>query len=353
MFKQDEIHQAKELSPQPYEVPAKLPIREEYIKSLKDKLEHLPLNDTDKGRAMRERLNLYSLLADEYAKYFDFENAKKYYENAIGISEKLKVTGYQFNKLLFDYATLNLDYRKLDKALELYNQVFAKFFLENDWGHLGNTYHQIGRVYGEQSDWEKALENYQKAIEWNEKTGQEHHLGNTYHQIGSVYEEQRNWKKALANYQKAIELNENARQEHELGATYHHIGMVYEQQRNWEKALENCQKSIQWNEKTGQEHKLGGTYHQIGRVYQEQKKWDKALENYQNAIEWMRKTGQNHQLLRPFHQLGVVYVKQENYRLALENFEKALSLTPEYFEEEKEIIKESIERVKSKLSEKS
>lgn len=353
VFKEDEIHQEKELSPQPHEVPAKLPIREEYIKSLKDKLEHLPLNDTDKGRAMRERLNLYSLLADEYAKYFDFENAKKYYENAIGVAEKLKVTGYHFNKLLFDYATLNLDYRKLDKALRLYQEVLNNDILNDNLYNLGSAYHQIGRVYEEQRNWGSALENYQKAIDLKEKMGQEDRLGSTYHQIGMLYERQRNWKKALENYQRAIDWKEKTGQRYQLGNTYHQIGIVYQVQSNCEKALENYQKAIEWDEKTGQEYQFGGTYHQIGLAYEEQKNWNKALENYEMAIYWKEKTGQEYQLSSTYLQIGKVYEKQGNDILALENFEKALSFTPEYFEVEKVNIEKSIERVKDKLSEKS
>ena len=51
-----------------------------------------------------------------------------------------------------------------------------------------------------QREWEEALENYNKAIDWYEKTGQEQELGGTYHQIGMVYAEQREWEEALENY---------------------------------------------------------------------------------------------------------------------------------------------------------
>ncbi|MEA5138742.1 tetratricopeptide repeat protein [Arcicella rigui] len=353
VFKEDEIHQEKELSPQPHEVPAKLPVREEYIKSLKDKLEHLPLNDTDKGRAMRERLNLYSLLADEYAKYFDYENAKKYYENAIGITEKLNIRGNSYNKLLFDYGTLSLDFRKFDNALTLYKKVLKNDIQENTMINIGGIYHQIGMVYENQRNWDKALENYQKAINWKERNGQEERFGATYHHIGRVYEEQRNWDKALENYQKAIYWKEITGQEYELGATYHHIGIVYEEQKNWIKAFKNYQKAINWKKQTGREYQLGSSYHHIGRVYEEQKNWNKALENYEMAIHWKEKTGQEYRLGGTYHQIGRVYEEQNNESLALDNFEKALSFTPKYFKEEKEMIENSIERVKNKLSEKS
>ncbi len=325
VFKQDEVYEEKALSPAPTQTPAKLPVREEYINSLKDKLEHLPLNDPDKGRGMKERLNLYSLLANEYANYFDYDQAKEYYENAIGLSNKLNINGYNLNKLLFEYGQLNLDFRKFDKSLSLYTEVLQKCSDEKDLENIGNTYHQIGMVYQNQRIWDKALENYQEAIKWKEKTGQGHELGGTFHQIGMNYEEQRIWDKALENYQEAIKWHEETGQEHELGGTYHQIGRVYEEQRIWDKALENYQEAIKWKEKTGQEHLLGSTYHHIGRVYEEQRIWDKALENYHEAINWYEKTGQVHLLGSTYHHIGRVYEEQRIWDKALENYHEAIN----------------------------
>ncbi len=393
VFKQDEIHQEKELSPQPHEIPAKLPVREEYIKSLKDKLEHLPLNDTDKGRAMRERLNLYSLLADEYAKYFDFENAKKYYENAIGVAEKLKVKGYDIEKLFFDYGTLNLDFRNFGVALKIYQRLLDESFQNDNVINVGNIYHNVGRVYQEQRNWSKAIENFEKSIKWHNATGQFDQIGIAYGHIGIVWFFQKNWDKSLRNYKIAIEWIEKTGQEHQLGGIFHNIGILYEEQKKWEEALENFHKSIDLKGKTGQEHQIGGSFVCIGNIFLEQKKWITSLEYYKKAIFWNKKTGQEYQLGIIYHNIGMLYKEQrrfdeslksyqkaiyqkaksgreyelgetyyhigllyeeqENNTFALENFEKALSFVPEYFEEEKEFIKESIERVNDKLSEKS
>jgi tetratricopeptide (TPR) repeat protein len=324
VFKQDEEYQEKPLSPEPERIPAKLPIREEYINSLLNKLDHLPLNDPDKGRAMRERLNLYSLLADEYAKYFDYENAKKYYENAIGMSEKLNIKGYDLNKLIFDYGNLNIHFRKFEKALWLLQDVLLKDKKENNFGTFGIIYHQIGFIHTEQRNWKNALENYQEAVNWNQKTKQEHFLGSTYHQIGTVYYEQRNWENALENYQKAINWYQKTEQLHKIGGTYHQIGRVYEGQRRWKDALKNYQQAISWIRKTGQEYELGGTYFQIGVVYTEQRDWKKALEYYQKAIDWEKKTGQEDKLGNIHHQIGITFSNQRNWKNALENYQKAI-----------------------------
>jgi tetratricopeptide (TPR) repeat protein len=319
-FKTEEIYIDKPLPSTPEPIRAKLPQRQTYIDSLKEKLDQLPLNDANQGRAIKERLNLYSLLADEYANYFDYDNAKKYYENAIGISEKLNVSGDHLNKLIFDYASLNLNFRHFEEALALYEKVLKS----SDINNRGSVYHQIGIIYQRQRNWNDALKNYQQALESKEQTGQLYLLGSTYHQIGIIYHEQRNWNDALKNHQQALEYKEQTGQLHLLGSTYHQIGMVYEEQRNWIEALKNYQIAINVNKLTNQLQDIGGNYYQIGMVYEEQKNWTEALNNYKIAIEFDEQNGQSHQLGSTYHQIGMVYGKQKNWTEALNNYKIAI-----------------------------
>jgi tetratricopeptide (TPR) repeat protein len=349
VFKQDEKYQEKALSPEPNPTPAKLPVREEYIKSLIDKLDHLPLNDPNKGRAMRERLNLCSILADEYAKYFDYDNAKKYYENAIGLSEKLNVKGWSFNKLLFDYGTLHFNFRKYDSSLAMYEKALKKFIDEGEVINIGATYHQIGTVFSETNNPHLALLNYEKAIELKTEFKQFILLGNTYHQIGTVYERLSNWVKAMENYQKSLEWKLTNHQNDLLGATYQHIGRVYQFQGKKQEALEYYNKAIRVKQESGQNHQLGFTYFQIGSLYLEQYEFDKAIENYEQAINWNNVSGQKQELWGAYNQIGIIYEIQKNNTLALKNYENALCSIPNHFEREKATIIKTIERVKSAI----
>ncbi|MDZ7898756.1 MAG: tetratricopeptide repeat protein [Arcicella sp.] len=350
VFKQDEKYQEKALSLEPEPIPAKLPIREEYINGLLNKLDHLPLNDPDKGRAMRERLNLYSLLADEYAKYFDYENAKKYYENAIGLSEKLNIRGYDLNKLIFDYGSLHLNFRRYDLSLMMYEKALKKMIEQNEAVNIGATYHQIGTVYSEINNFPLALLNYDEAIEWKTRNKQFERLGNTYHQIGTILERFGDWTKALENYQKALEWKLKSKRNDLLGATYQHIGRVYQAQGKYVEALVNYQVSIEMKKQTGMFHELGFTYFQIGSLYTEQSNWIKALENYENVIYWNEKTGQNQGTWSAYDKVGLVYEIQKKWSQALDNYQKALSLIPDYFEQEKVRIISFIERLNGLVS---
>ncbi|MBB5282040.1 tetratricopeptide (TPR) repeat protein [Rhabdobacter roseus] len=324
-FKQEEAYTEVPLPEVPApDVPARLPAREEYIQHLEAKLQQLPLNAPDKSRTTRERLNLYSLLADEYAKYFDYEKAQKYYEYAINLYEQLGETGTKLNKLLFDYASLNLKFRSYTNALGIYQSVLSNMIAQKDLYNIGGAYYQIGRVYQEQQVWDTAIKSYQKALEWYQKLRQYEWLGSIYHEIGIIYEDLRDWNQALENYQKALEWNWRIKQEHRIGGTYHQIGILYEKQGQWDQALDNYQQALKWNQKTKQEHLLGGTYHQIGMLYEKQQQWEKALENYRQALKLNQQTGQEWKLGSTYHGVGMVYSSQQKWNQAFESYQLAL-----------------------------
>lgn len=346
IFKQDEEYYEEVLSTEPNPIPAKLPVREEYIKSLINKLNHLPLNDPDKGRAMRERLNLYSILADEYAKYFDYDNAKKYYENAIGLCEKLNIKDWSLNKLLFDYGTLYFNFRKYELSLVMYEKALKKMIVQDEATNIGATYHQIGTVFSEMNNFPLALLNYNEAIKWKTRNKQFDLLGNTYHQIGTVYERLSDWTEALENYQKALEWKSKSKRNDLLGATYQHIGRVYQAQGKYVEALVNYQVSVEMKKQTRMLHELGFTYFQMGSLYTQQNNWVKALESYKNVMYWNEKTGQNQGTWSAYNQIGLVYELQEKWNHALENYENALKSIPNYFEQERGTIINSIEKLK-------
>ena len=218
-----------------------------------------------------------------------------------------------------------IELRDWPEALENYQKALAWFEKTGQHKHVGLTYHQVARVYQELRDWPKALENCQEALAWKEKIGHHHEIGSTYHLVGIVYHEQRDWPKALENYQKALEWVEKTGQHQHIGTAYHTVGIVYEQLRDWPKALENYQRALEWTEKTRQHHEIGSTYHQVGTTYQRQRDWPKALTNYHQALAWYEKTGQHHHIGVTYHQVAMVYQELRDWPKALENYQEALA----------------------------
>ena len=216
------------------------------------------------------------------------------------------------------------------QALTAYQRALELKELHGQQHQLGSTYHQIGMVYENQQQWQQALAAYQRALKLQEQHGQQQTLGNTYHQIGMVYQEQQQWQQALDAYQRALELDEQHGQQHQMGITYHNIGIVYQQQRQWQQALDAYQLALELKEQHGQQQTLGNTYHHIGIVYQYQQQWQPALVAYQRALKLQEQHGQQHQLGVTYHQIGMVYQYQQQWQQALDAYQRALELKEQH-----------------------
>ena len=105
-------------------------------------------------------------------------------------------------------ASLWLALRLYPRALPTYQAILDD---QSAHSYHGIVYHEIGRVYQEQRQWQLALEAYQHALELHEH---QHQSGATYHQIGMVYGEQQQWQQALAAYQHALKLKKQHGQQH-------------------------------------------------------------------------------------------------------------------------------------------
>jgi tetratricopeptide (TPR) repeat protein len=110
---------------------------------------------------------------------------------------------------------------------------------------MGAAFGVVGKAYAEQRDWPKALETYQEALAWFEKTGQHQHVGMTYHQVGRVYEEQRDWPKALETYQEALAWFEKTGQHQLVGSTLGQLGLLYEGQGDHGAAARRYQEALE------------------------------------------------------------------------------------------------------------
>jgi len=98
-----------------------------------------------------------------------------------------------------------------------------------------NTHNNLGDMYGRWGDKQRALQEFQKAIELKPNYGDAYHnLANTYREIGQ-------YDKALENYQKAAIFNPN------LWQSYQNIAALYFESKQYDLAQEFIQKAIQIN----------------------------------------------------------------------------------------------------------
>jgi len=115
-----------------------------------------------------------------------------------------------------------------NEAIDCYNDRLIKI-KSND---SSSVYNNIGIAYRRKGDYDKAIEYYEKSIDWDK--GNPAH---TYKNMGNVYYDKGNYDKAIGCYEKAIEL------EPDYEDAYHNMGLAHQYLGNEDKANDCFQKA--------------------------------------------------------------------------------------------------------------
>ncbi|CAF3916699.1 unnamed protein product [Didymodactylos carnosus] len=156
---------------------------------------------------------------------------------------------------------------------------------------IARTYNNIGLVYGNQGDYEKALKSYEKSLEIRLTALPPNHpdIATTYNNIGSVYDSQGDHEKALKSYEKSLEIRLAALPPNHpsIATTYNNIASVYDSQGDYEKALKYYEKDLEISliSLPPNHPDIARTYNNIGLVYGNQGDYEKALKSYDKSLE--------------------------------------------------------------------
>lgn len=163
-----------------------------------------------------------------------------------------------------------------NKALELHLKCLEirKRLLKEDDVLIGVSYNDAGVAYGEDGNFEKAIEFLEKSIEiylpYYEKFPHPR-LAASYENLGAIYEKQQKYDTALEYYQKGSQLylgifgEDNPHYAGSLG----NLGMAHYQHKKYEDALQCLKRSleIRVNHFKGLRPEIATSYNNLGLVY--------------------------------------------------------------------------------------
>ena len=283
--------------------------------------------------------------AGSFLKVFacNYDLALKYYNRALHIAEKNNDSidiAISYNNIGLVYS----DKGDYDKALEFLNKAMTirKAKLGEEHTDVATSYNNIGVVYYNKEDYDKALEYYNKALTiWKSKLGEEHtDVATFYNNIGLVYSDKGDYDKALEYYNKALTIwKSKLGEEHiNVARSYNNIGSVYHDKGDYDKALEFLNKALAiLKSKFGEEHTVVANYYNhIGSVYSDKEDYDKALEFYNKVLAIRKaKLGEEHiDVATSYNNIGFIYRAKNDHNKALEFYNKALTIRKAKLSEE-------------------
>jgi Tfp pilus assembly protein PilF len=129
------------------------------------------------------------------------------------------------------------------------------------------NHNNLGDMYTRHGDYDKAIEEFKKAIELKPN------YGDAYHNLANVYHLKGQDDLALENYQKALSFNAN------LWQSYQNIAAIYFTQQKFDLAKESMEKALKINPNNAELHtNMGLLYKTLGDKQKAQEEFEKALQ---------------------------------------------------------------------------
>jgi lipoprotein NlpI len=169
-------------------------------------------------------------------------------------------------------------------------------------GRVHTAYHNLGVLYDNRGLYDKAVEEYEKAIAVNAAFAESHN------NLGVLYDNRGLYDKAIEEYEKAIAVNPAFAEAH------NNLGVLYDNRGFHDKAVEEYKKVLASNPT------LAAAYHNLGNSYYTRGMFDEAIAQYKKALAI------NPNFAAAHNNLGSVYYAKRNFSLAKDHFDKALAL---------------------------
>lgn len=316
----------------------------------------LSINKELFGEKYKETANCYSNIGMVYGAKGDHVSAIKYYNNALKIfkelnkEENLQTASCYFSIGVENYYSGNYEeaFNNYTKALEIRKKISGEYDYD-----VVNTIINIASVYSECQIFDDALDLFEQAekiLNGLNANYYSSYYAILYNQKGSLYYNKSDFVKAFDYWQKALEINIKLYGDSEnTGVAYSNIGQVYQAMGDYSRAIANLETAITIFRKLfGNNHpRIATTSKALGRVYISIGDYDYALKMYSQAIEIYKNFyGENHiDVARCYLGMGDICQNKKDYLLALDYFRKSNNVLFEIFGYETTDIAECYDRI--------
>ena len=232
------------------------------------------------------------------------------------------------------YNNMGLVYKNLaefDKAIEFLTKASEIEKQHNLVGPLAGSIGNMATIYFSLGDFNKAMDGYYQArLVYKELKDTLRYAKMTMN-VGLVYWQ---WDKsdfALEMLTEAKNLFEEKEDFVELGRVYNNIGMLYYQDvKDTTKALEFFEQSLSIRELLGNQLGMAVVLANIGNVYRDRKQLFEAYERYGKALRISEAIGYKEGVVRTNYYIAIAHQKNNEFRESNQYLNTCLNMATEY-----------------------
>jgi len=282
-------------------------------------LEILPDIEPDQS----QKLDIYIGLADVLLFIGDYEDARKYYLEALEVTEQepereefQETKGSVYRKIGATYERQG-DFHEALSHLEKAQQVFSTIDAKLIISERARIQNDIGWIHFRLGELEQAEIFLRKALDLVEGTSHYSVVASILNRLGGVYYQEDDLDHASNFVRKSLVLREEIGDITEVARSYNNLGLLNWKQGIWDRALENFERSVELNESLGDVEAIVLLHNNMGLLQTDRGELGKAKDHLDEGLELACQIG--HSALE-----GETCLHFSRYWLAVEDWEKSL-----------------------------
>ncbi len=267
---------------------------------------------------MREIIRAYYWRGIVYFRIGVIEKALDNYLKALDLAKKLN-SEYQTD-ILNDIGVLYKSQGEYLKAIEYFQRNLEYVESIHDSVLIGRTLNNMANVYFAYGVYQKSIEYYQKSIDIFKKLQKENYVGFLLINLGLVYKKLNNNTKALESFRQSQQIFEKLNFKSGIAQAKGEIGAFYAEQGNYGLAIRYVEESLKVYESIGEKLYIANALRQLGEIYQKSGAYGAALQYFQKSIKLYKELNAKKELLDSYENIASVHAAMGNYKQAYENY---------------------------------
>ena len=192
--------------------------------------------------------------------------------------------------------------------------------LRRHWAYYG------GRLAQNRGDYAEAEREYQRALDINERIGNEAGISSSHHNLGVIANLRGDYAQAERQIRFSLDIDERRGDEAGKAISYSELGALAQLRGDYLEAEREYRRAIDIHERIGNQAALAGSYHNLGVLAHMRGDYAEAEREFRRAIDINERIGNQAALAESYHNLGILAYERDDYAEAEREYRRALDI---------------------------